>query len=357
MTEALLLLMMCVSVDSDRVDEALRAHGESTRWQARFAVTVTSEWVRPELGPFRQTVRIRCDGDRVDYAGETLKTDQSDFTGNVTFRAINDGTWFLNRTTPLSRRKLVGGRSARRDALSRRNREASANGFNLDGYFPGNEQKSISELLLEATDRTALEETIDGHPCLTVSAATKYGELRASLDPAAGYALRAARVRKAVGDWNGDGVFGETAETRGLSEWIIDLSDVSVETIGDRDLPVRATVSVTSQSAGKRRDFSYAITRSDFNLNPDFTGTDAFQMDFDDGARVTDFDQPESKIGYIWRQGAMLPEGGQGVPMMGTGGFHNTEAARSRVWMILGVNAVLLAAGATWYVWGRGRSS
>lgn len=353
MSSVLLAMLLTVSIEPSEVEAALRAHVDSTRWHKKFLVAVTSTWERPELGAFRQVVRIRKDGDRVDYAGETRRLEHPEFAGNVTFRAINDGTWFLNRTTTIGRKKLTGGRTARRDSMSRRNLEASANGFNLDGYFPGNEERTLTEILAEAPDLEATRETIDGQMCLAMSARTRYGAIRVCLDPNSGFALRFARLQKVTGDWNGDGSFGETPETQGMTSWSIELRNVSVEKIGEFHIPTRATIEVESRGNAANRTFSYELSRSEFDLDPDFTGTDAFKMDFDEGARVTDFDQAESKIGYIWVRGEMLPEGGQGIPSTGTGGFHNASSARQRVWWILAGNAVVLIVGVVWYLWSR----
>jgi hypothetical protein len=49
-------------------------------------------------------------------------------------------------------------------------------------------------------------------------------------------------------------------------------------------------------------------TRSEINLDPVFEGTDAFKMDFADGARITDWDAYGRDHYYLWRNGALIPQ-------------------------------------------------
>lgn len=344
-----LVLSVLLGIPTEEIRTALESNVESTRWQDKCEFVVVTEWERKGLGVFRQSARIRRDGSKLDFAGELKKTDDNDFPGNATSRSINNGEWYLNRTTSTGRKKLTGGRSSKLAEASNREIESSSYGFPLDGYFAGNDGKKLSQILLESDELTADTELIDGRQCLAISGTTRYGKIKICLDAEFGHTLRFARISKGLGDIYSGAQFGEHRDTTGLRSWTGEVNGVTVEKVGEYFIPVSGTF-VMENTGAANAQFSVGFKRSDFNLSPDFAGTDAFQMDFDEGARVSDFDKPESQIAYIWQNGDMHPEGAAGLPTaVDRAGFHTAPVARNRIYWLLAVNIVVLIGAVAWF--------
>ena len=351
-----LVLTVFLGIPAEEIRTALELNVGSTRWQDKCEFVVATEWERKGLGVFRQIARIRRDGSKIDFAGDLKKTDDDNFPGNATSRSINNGEWYLNRTTSTGRKKLTGGRSAKLAEASNREIESSSYGFTLDGYFAGNDGKKLSQILLESDDLTADTEQIEGRSCLALSGTTRYGKIKICLDAEFGHTLRYARISKGSGDLYSGVPLGEHRDTTGLRSWTGEVNGVTVEKVGDYFIPVSGTFIMENVGTANAQ-FSVGFKRSDFNLSPDFEGTDAFQMDFDEGARVSDFDKPESQIAYIWQRGDMHPEGAAGLPtVVDRAGFHTAPVARNRVFWLLAANIVVLIGAGVWFLMSRAKA-
>ncbi|MFO1042590.1 MAG: hypothetical protein U0941_12430 [Planctomycetaceae bacterium] len=351
-----LVLTVLLGLPAEEIRTALELNVGSTRWQDKCEFVVVTEWERKGLGVFRQSARIRRDGSKIDFAGELKKTDDENFPGNGTSRSIVNGEWYFSRTTTTGRKKLTGGRSAKLVEASNREIESSTYGFMLDGHFAGNDGKKLSQILLESDDLTADTEQIEGRSCLAISGTTRYGKIKICLDAESGHTLRYARISKGPGDVYSGEQYGQHRDTTGQRSFTCEVNGVTVEKVGDYFIPVSGTF-ITETVGTTNAQFSVPFKRSDFNLSPDFAGTDAFQMDFDEGARVSDFDNRESQIAYIWQKGDMYPEGAAGLPtVVDRGGFHTAPVARNRVVWFFAANIVLLTVAGIWFLMSRAKA-
>jgi hypothetical protein len=69
------------------------------------------------------------------------------------------------------------------------------------------------------------------------------------------------------------------------------------------------TVSSTYTPNGRAPErWVSTYTRSEVELKPVFEGTDAFKIDLEEGARVSDWDASGTNSFYIWRDGKLIPQ-------------------------------------------------
>jgi RNA polymerase sigma factor (sigma-70 family) len=294
------------------VKEVLESATKNSNWHQRhqrFSMKVKSK----DRGPREvdTEVVIRKDGPKLDYHSKTVLLGQPEnYPGNVTTRMIDDGTFHLVRTTTIGRRNLSGGVTvANRESYSARAFYGSGLGFALDGYLAGNQRKRLVEILAATPQLAAKEEFVNGVRCLHVSARTEYGDLAVWLDPASHYCLRKAAMYKERGNIYEGSRFGEHIDTTQSESFRETVSDLEYEKFGDSLIPTRGTVTSTYTPNGRAPErWVSTITRSEVELNPAFKGTDAFKIDLEDGARVTNWDAYSTDSFYIWRDGKLIPQ-------------------------------------------------
>ncbi len=300
------------------VKEVLESATKNSNWHQRFSMKVKSKARGPR--EVDTEVIIRKDGPKVDYHSKTVLLGQPEnYPGNVTTRAIDDGTFHLVRTTTIGRKNLSGGVTfANRESYSARAFYGSDLGFALDGYLCGNRRKSLVAILAATPQLAADEEVVDGVRCLHVSARTEYGDLSVWLDPASDYCLRKATMYKGRGNVYEDSRFGEHIDTTQSESIQKTVSDIKYKKFGDYLIPLSGTVSATYTPNGRAPErWVSTITRSEVELNPVFEGTDAFKIDLEEGARVSDWDASGTNSFYIWRDGKLIPQIGSRRPVAG----------------------------------------
>jgi len=349
------VLLVSLVVMSPDLNGDLQAAIASQDWQRTCAFVSVSEWSVPKMGRFRQTNHIRRDGKRLDIASQSRGLDQADdWGGNVTHRVVNNGTWYFGRTTSNGRKRVTGVRSASEIRMSNRDiLEGNSFGFQLDGYFTGNDGKTLAEILLDSGGATASSAEVNGKKCTAISGKTKYGEITICIDPESGHAIRSARVSKTRDDIYSGTTLGEHNDTSTLDSRVMELTVDDVAVVGDFFIPTAGTVTVTETGAGGTKTYSTKYSRSDFELKPQFEGTDAFQMDFEDGAVLADYDQSGSPIAYVWNKGEMTPEGVAGLPDAGLQKLTPRNTAVRRAWWLLAGNVLVICVLVGWWTFSR----
>jgi hypothetical protein len=353
-------------VGAGEVRQRLKANVDGQSWKNRcsFQATIDFELQRGHGAETQRNVTlVRRDGLRFDVAGDFSAVDGK--TGeplesprNHSFRQLSDGKLWFSRNTNPGRKKLNGAKTADIRAYSTRAIESNQYGFGLDGHFPGNDGKTLAEILLAAEQCQVAPRQIGDVECLEISATTAYGVVAVCLDPQRDSVLVAARVEKAPESRYEGATLGTHAWSTGVESWSAELSEVTVERVGDFWIPASGRIDVKESKGGKANRYVARISRSRIDLAPDFAGSDAFQMDFEEGARVTDWDLPERQIGYIWHHGELLPEGAAGT--RGVAGNRQIavepEGAKSRVWILLLVNLSFLVVFVAYYLMRRSRA-
>jgi hypothetical protein len=154
----------------------------------------------------------------------------------------------------------------------------------LNGYFPGDEGKRLTEHMAKSTIiRVERHETIGGVPCQVVAASTPYGKVREWIAPTKGYLALKVVCEKGPKDllYSGKTISEQPMDNSYDSQSLIGMSFVldSVETTqaGQAHVPTAGRLTVTERlSKGRDRVVVYSYKYSDIVLNPDFGGSDAF---------------------------------------------------------------------------------
>ena len=179
-------------------------------------------------------------------------------------------------------------------------------GFGLDGYI--GDMARFTELMLMEPDRVKFigEKEANGVICLQIDADTKYGFFSVFVDEKNNYAIR--RVVSVKGQsailYAGDRYLQDMPNVETFTEV---LDNLEFNLIDGINMPTKGTLTVT------RRDRNGDIymnkseyVRTNINLNPVF-GVDAFSTAFLEGELVSNLDDPESGVVYVW-------DGEQAVP-------------------------------------------
>lgn len=330
--------MICILLLGSSVDDRLESNVKSLDWHQQSQFQVVADWERNEVGKLRSVGLVRQKGELIDFSNAISQLDNPSSRGNLTERFVNDGKWTFSRTTPVGRPKLTGGRSQKLPATTSHQREGSYYGFQLDGYFPGNESKTLCEILKECKSLTESKEVFSSIECVCLKGNTEYGEIMVGLDPNRGYALVFGEITKDSNDRYSDERFNEHRDTNSLVKWVGRVVVEEIQNIDNHYVAVKGYYEAESYTGSDVRKGRVNLARSEFDFSPDFNGTDAFRMDFDNGARIADFDHRESMIGYIWMDGKMQAEGAGGVPIRpGKVDFSASGSAKSRViWTVTG---------------------
>jgi hypothetical protein len=196
----------------------------------------------------------------------------------------------------------------------------------LDGYIPGDQGKSILEILDEESSvlqlRSSMEE-IDGHDTYVLESDTKYGHYNLWVDPNCGFNARRIVVRR-----NGDDLFRgkPVCSPRPplppnakpaypyipYKEVLYVLDSIVIKQYDDSFVPVSAVGNTTYVYENDEVVYhKQEYQRADIDLNPDFEKiADAFTLLVPDGATLWDTD---SNKRFTWQQGKKLVEWYGGV--------------------------------------------
>jgi len=191
----------------------------------------------------------------------------------------------------------------------------------LDGYIPGDQGKSILEILDEESSvlqlRSSMEE-IDGHDTYVLESDTKYGHYNLWVDPNCGFNARRIVVRR-----NGDDLFRgkPVCSPRPplppnakpaypyipYKEVLYVLDSIVIKQYDDSFVHVSAVGNTTYVYENDEVVYhKQEYQRADIDLNPDFEKiADAFTLLVPDGATLRDID---SNKRFTWQQGKKLVE-------------------------------------------------
>lgn len=220
-------------------------------------------------------------------------------------------------------------------------------GAALDGYLRASGGKRLAELALEAGNAHLRgQEVIDGKACHVVEAAhPQYGAITLWLSEEGGEVLmRKARFLKGANHLGYDG--------QPLSKSLLDLYDGVVDNVkfrsfGEATVPVSGRYTFTA--AGKlyngKGTMECSYVRTEIDPNPSFEGTDAFIIDLPNGSPVTNLDDRDSGVAYVWSDGKIVPAS----DYVAANATFNWGANKGRLIAALAIAALLLATGA--FLW------
>lgn len=189
-------------------------------------------------------------------------------------------------------------------------------GAHLQGIFPG-DVVSVVQVAQEQDAQTRLRadtEEVAGSPCYVLECDSKRGHYVLWVDPAQGYAIAKATVDKSAGNlWYDESLEAAPAKGQDLVSVHAELSETTVQKIGDTFVPVSGKLVVEEvHGDGTHRTSSYVATRSNIQLNPDFSSMTAFVMDgIPDGTVVWNEDFPG--LPWVWMNGAAVADTGTDV--------------------------------------------
>lgn len=285
-------------------------------WESRYSMQIRVESTIPREGRvdrLENQILLRKDGDKFDLQDYTVVVGQpADYVGNTNNRIVSDGVYFFSRTTSPGHKKLTGAFTIRdRDAMVLRAAEGWLSSRALEGHFSGNEGQSVLEVLAGASNRSHSDETLGTIDCVRISADTEYGGVAVWLDRREDYCLRKATMSKRRRDRYSNLRFGEHIDTAGISELAASVDDIKYTTVAGHRIATSGKITVTTTKDGHRPDtMEIRFVRENIQVNPDFSDTDAFVMDFDEGASITDWDSRIGETNYIWREGKITAAAG-----------------------------------------------
>ncbi len=163
----------------------------------------------------------------------------------------------------------------------------------LEGLCYGR-QRLLARLLESGGGTFLRSEEIDGTPCDVVEGEDRYGKVILWIAPELEYC-----VMKLVLD---------TTDTDGER---YEIRDVRTANSSGAIVPVYAKL-VREYGLGKSRapheTIVYQATREDIDFAPTFSESPtAFVLEMNEGQSITNWDRPESGLGYVWRDGKIRP--------------------------------------------------
>ena len=156
-----------------------------------------------------------------------------------------------------------------------------------------------------------------------MEAKSNSGKYTVWIDPAHGYNVAKARVYRKGDDLHFDKPLNSPAvplspEMRNLSkkrkpslptsmvEFSYTMDDIHFEKYEDIWIPTATMADITIKfEDGRVVHSKNSIRKEQINLKPDFKALGAFVLDFPDGTRAFDLDNPDTSIQYEWRKGKL----------------------------------------------------
>lgn len=298
---------------------------------------------------------FRRDGDRIDVSGEFAFSDESSHS-----ETRNRFHYLVNADLKMSYQSETDNGAKPQGALASSDRTAGLSrylktydfGAGLDGYVWGEDCTRLASLMLESGDLKVLEEEmIGGVACKVVESTTPYGKITMWLAAEEGFIPHKVVYEKGPSDiFHG----AKKASQQPLNKrfhgdqllvgWSVVIDNVRVLPIGDAYIPVGGRLTETHRlSKGHNTVSVFTYERSEIELDPDFDEATTFVAhDLPDGTRVTNADDADSGVAYVWSDGKVV----QGFTDF-DGGLVSEGSLGSRSGMLrvvlLAFNALLLA--------------
>jgi len=314
------------------LERCLQSQQRTDRISVQGTTEIKSTEITPgEATPADRSSRLefsmRRDGKLWDISGLRLVPPKEGRNLSRRFRIVAGNEIIVLYSKPIPLERIRGGIVHIKDAETKRMGlfDVADYSLPLDGYFPGTDGNRLASLLLGVDNAKAgAREEIDGVPCVPIRGVTKYGTITMWIATSAPFTVVKASLEKKGGDLSSHGVRlsdPATGSQRTMTHWSIVLDKVTVSELGKQKQRVAVSGRLTDTyrlSDGTHVTSVYTFKRTEVTLQPDFKGTDAFQIDLPDGARVTNMDDPESGVEYQWRQGKVVPvpggsSGGEGA--------------------------------------------
>jgi rhodanese-related sulfurtransferase len=324
---AVLLLAGLASGRGDSPAEALslvRACAKSQSCLDHFSsrITTVDDGKYFDAAPRREECHalVRRDGDRLDVSEQSAVSSEKSKAKTEPQRArlvIAKDLCVLS-SCPVSKPTPPAAGSASKDtaimfAVRGLNRY---HGGPLDGYFPPTGNRRVAEIMAESPNlRLLKEERVAGVPCKVVEAATPHGTYTVWLDRARGSLPCKVQYRVDGGDFHEywdpirfsqkmmptpDGEKHPGTEETGI------LEDIVYERTGDAFVPMAGKFTRVDAYGDARLSDVFTYQRSEFQLNPNFEGTDAFVSELREGARISYASDQRSGVKYEWRGGKVV---------------------------------------------------
>lgn len=249
----------------------------------------------------RQELLIRIDGERIDIKGRHELLDKRQELSCI-YRKTSDNGFLVtySHDIPVKRpnnglaRKLGSEGAA---ANLRAIRQDPASGNCLDGWAIIGDRRLAQQLVDAGTCKVARSEDVAGTRCQVVEGTTPLGTIVLWLAGDRG-CVPLQFVLERVGEQipAKERAWRTTPIIRIASQ----LDRVEAEKMGDTWVPVRGRlVDEFHLADGRFARAEHVYERSDIELSPDFSRTDAFSIDLPDGTIVTNLDDKASGVRYM----------------------------------------------------------
>ena len=287
--------------------KALQTCQNSLSWKQKFDMRVTNSYVHSQVGKVTIESRVRRDAPRmVESSLQTFDDKPKDHIRLDNWR-LDDGEMFIGRTTTVGQKKLTGLMTIKgRQKASWRMFESSSS-FAMEGHFPGNQGRTLMELLIESMQPDVRMEKIGDHDCLRISDRNDWGTMTVWIDAGPSRRLRQCESFKERGNRFADGRVGEDKDTADLESFSYFVEDIQYKLIDGIDIAVSCRVRSTSiPNGGIKQEISTEYKRTEIHLRPDFGTNNPFVGDFDNGARINDSDAFDRDTAFRWQDGKLI---------------------------------------------------
>jgi hypothetical protein len=215
---------------------------------------------------------------------------------------------FIGRTTTVGQKKLTGLMTIKgRQKASWRMFESSSS-FAMEGHFPGNQGRTLMEILMESKEPDVRMEKIGDHDCLRISDRNDWGTMIVWIDAGPSRRLRQWESSKERGNRFADGRVGEDKDTANLESFSYFVEDIQYQVLDGIEIAVSCRLRSTSiPNGGTKQETSSEYRRTEIHLRPDFASNNPFVHDFDNGARINDGDAFDRDAAFRWQDGKLTP--------------------------------------------------
>jgi hypothetical protein len=288
--------------------KALQACQESLSWKQKFDMRVTNSYVHSQVGKVTIESRVRRDAPRmVESSLQTFEDQPKDHIRLDNWR-LDDGEMFISRTTTVGQKKLTGLMTIKGRQKANWRMFESGSSFAMEGHFPGNQRRTLMELLMESKEPDVRMEKIGDHDCLRISDRSDWGTMTVWIDTDPSRRLRQWESSKERGNRFADGRVGEDKDTANLESFSYFVEDIQYKVIDGIEIAVSCRVRSTSiPNGGIKQEISTVYKRTEIHLRPDFAIDNPFVGDFDNGARINDGDAFDRDAAFRWQDGKLTP--------------------------------------------------
>jgi hypothetical protein len=255
-----------------------------------------------DKGPYGMTLQFRHDRGRAELHGCIFPQNKDPyFTNTIDYVFMNNR--FIDFSKP-AQKSVWPAFISGKDVNERLENflDNSDNGGPLWGKISGNDHKTIADLLLESTDMTIRQDSIEDIDCFVLEGTCRYGIVKAWIAPQFGYSALKWSLEKRKGiDKYGDGLCS-------MDLWTAVFDSVKFEEISNQFIPVYAVFTSTMTPGTVKNKFinRQEYTISDIQLNPDFASMKAFDVNFPDGKRI--YLEEAQGIKHKWQKGKAVPD-------------------------------------------------